>query len=286
MDTTSEQVNLLEIPEGQRDEARFEIESQSTGILSVANTEHSEPYLLGSGTLVSYKGHYGVLTAQHLTSSKAYKMSDNFSFAAKRGQHRFTIPRYETAVIVIGQSKELGEGPDLSFIEIFSEKLGVLRANKTFCDLQRYSQKFLNGELSQKGIWAFSGCPYEFSKGVLSTKEADPHFFRVKAFAHETYFTFLDEVSKEDQYDYLSLGVDYKEPCNPPRSFKGVSGGGVWKIPLTVTAEGSYILERPIFFGVAFRESDIIEGSKSIKAHGPRSIYEVAIAKLDSEFGQ
>jgi hypothetical protein len=87
--------------------------------------------------------------------------------------------------------------------------------------------------------------------------------------------TVLEET--RDGYDYLTTHAKTTLP-NVPASFKGVSGGGLWEIGLTMKkATGEISWEREHHFrGVAFWEEPKPPHEVALRCHGPRSIFEKA----------
>src|SRR5688572_22117333 len=78
-----------------------------------------------------------------------------------------------------------------------------------------------------------------------------------------------------DGFDFVKLRV----PCgerNFPRNCKGMSGGGMWLVPLSIDANGdpkSIRHEAPILAGISFYQSEIENGERVIAGHGYDSIY-------------
>lgn len=66
----------------------------------------------------------------------------------------------------------------------------------------------------------------------------------------------------------------YEEKSELPISFGGISGGGVWQVPLLKTKEGEIQAKEPIFSGVAFYQTAIVDKKRTIRCHGRRSVYE------------
>ena len=78
-------------------------------------------------------------------------------------------------------------------------------------------------------------------------------------------------------YTYIKVGIGYVPPAAPPKSFAGVSGGGLWVVPTVVNSEGELDLNgTPVLAGVAFRQFQRGGVVKSIRCHGPQDIYGIA----------
>jgi hypothetical protein len=78
-----------------------------------------------------------------------------------------------------------------------------------------------------------------------------------------------------------------KSDVMPPATFKGVSGSGLWRVPI-VRREGAW--ENDVDFGkfrlagVVFHESDPND-YQTIRAHGPVCLYKVFFPALQEQFG-
>jgi len=96
-----------------------------------------------------------------------------------------------------------------------------------------------------------------------------------------TEFTSKGVVGRAQHSDFLSsLDIVEFEPSESdddplPKSFEGLSGGGLWRFFVNYEA-GKPVLLRTHLIGVAFFETD----RRQIVCHGPRSIYEVLRPKL------
>jgi len=83
-------------------------------------------------------------------------------------------------------------------------------------------------------------------------------------------------MDQRDGYDYLDLSVNLNL-SGVPLSFVGVSGGGLWRIDLSMAKSGKIAWDSiPRFRGVEFGQSSVSEGHRMIRCHGPRSIFEGA----------
>lgn len=60
-----------------------------------------------------------------------------------------------------------------------------------------------------------------------------------------------------------------------PLSFGGVSGGGLWEIKLSMTSSKEISWDEKRYFrGVAFWQSEVSDGYRMIRCHGPKSSFE------------
>ena len=83
-------------------------------------------------------------------------------------------------------------------------------------------------------------------------------------------------------HDYFAFPVEYEQGSSMlPKSFRGMSGGGLWQVPLTRDPRGEITHEAPLLSGVVFYEEQT-QASFNIKCHGRQSVYRVAYEALRS----
>ena len=74
-------------------------------------------------------------------------------------------------------------------------------------------------------------------------------------------------------FDYLEFKARYGGLNEPPQSFGGFSGAGLWQAPLVRTPEGTLKAKELLLSGVAFYQFARTEERRVIKCHGRRSVY-------------
>ena len=237
--------------------------------------------VFGSGTLVTAKGVHGILTAHHVAIVPFLRGESEFSLCI-RGDviHRLDVKTSQFEHIVLGNSKKNRfehTGPDLSFLMITDPKLrSTLNGKKSFyslikrADIAPYPEDKL-----RKMPWTISGSPEEFSqelgmyRGERLTKFSDFHVPAV-----------FRSFKQKKGFDYLHLEVDSGiNEC--PKSYGGVSGGGVW-LTIMQQMENGEIDFPPMLQGVVFYESRSYnnETKRMLIGHGPDSIYNRLIQAL------
>jgi hypothetical protein len=81
-------------------------------------------------------------------------------------------------------------------------------------------------------------------------------------------------------FDYVDVGCDRLFCPTMPRSFGGVSGGGLWRYDVLRKkdeAPGQEKLGNFYLAGVVFREDAINTDKPTVRAHGAASIYDVCL---------
>ncbi|MEZ4644318.1 MAG: hypothetical protein R3E31_16560 [Chloroflexota bacterium] len=119
------------------------------------------------------------------------------------------------------------------------------------------------------GIWFIWGIPDEYTE-VL---ELDKGLRKVMSFTGGSMLVGPNREYTCGEYDYIEADIDYNGLNKPPDSFGGISGGGLWFIPIKRSGD---TLEPADFIlaGVAFYQSEIKNSKRFIKCHGILSVYE------------
>ena len=99
---------------------------------------------------------------------------------------------------------------------------------------------------------------------------------RVKEFNGKLLEVTVKNENVHEEFDYLEIEVN----CGAPQDFGGYSGGGLWQILITEGENGEPINKGRVLSGVAFCQSGINDGIRTIKCHGRKSIYQNAIEKF------
>ncbi len=66
---------------------------------------------------------------------------------------------------------------------------------------------------------------------------------------------------------------------NLPSDYGGVSGGAVWRFDIDLESKPPRVAQK-ILFGVAFHQSDLKDGKRTITCHGPRDVYARLLEKI------
>jgi hypothetical protein len=224
-----------------------------------------------SGIFVNTGRFDGILTAHHVAN--ALMRESDFGLCIADRPHTVILESAHCQHVPIGYppNKAYGEnGPDLSLIILRDETLlATLRSLKSFCYLDTKDLEYFAAP-PEGLIWCISGSPHEATKLVSYSPTTGP-LTRFQNFVGEA--TFHSKVTREG-FDYLKLRVPHGE-WNFPQNCKGMSGGGMWLVPLSTEGEDMNTLrhEPPILAGVSFHESDVEDNERVITGHGYDSIY-------------
>jgi hypothetical protein len=84
-----------------------------------------------------------------------------------------------------------------------------------------------------------------------------------------------DQIDRVGDFDYLDFPVGSESRIDAPIDWGGMSGGGIWQVPLKKGGAGP-LPGPPLLAGLMFFQYATTATRCGIKGHGPRSIYHVA----------
>jgi hypothetical protein len=231
--------------------------------------------LIGSGTLVCVDDVYAILSAHHVVELLDQPEVTHLGINIAAHPHSFFVPAKRLQHIIIGsctagENEELG--PDLSLIRLLDpDSIATIKSKKSFYRIDKPGRDRFWLELPIAHMpWYLVGAPAERSskQGEFGTPS---HILTAVHFHGEA--TFKSRVSRED-FDFVTLQLIAGEHSYPA-DYRGVSGGGVWVLPLTMDPDkGASTLsyDPPILAGVAFYQTELRSDERQIICHGPESI--------------
>jgi hypothetical protein len=226
----------------------------------------------GSGTLVSFRDSYYVLTAAHVWLGREGKedglsRADRILIPLKEDQPtRFSITRDEIVSFAPEISPSWNEwGPDLMMLRLPRERIGsFLAVGRSFYNLSKKKERNLDCVETK----FLMGAPSE--RGTFSAAEAYPEVQAMllnKITGH--YQTLGSSHAPREDFDYIDLGVDNTLPGVAKR-FCGVSGGGLWNVYIYRSIDGLDSFK--VLFGVAYWEEPFGDDLLMVRCHGPQAI--------------
>jgi hypothetical protein len=168
-------------------------------------------------------------------------------------------------------------GPDLAFIRIPTGPfLSAISARKSFLNIgvdktARYAHAMKN-----IGLIAFAGFPQLYHRALMP----QPGFESIDLLNGCGFLTGQEHYERRGQYDYVKVVASYLTGNNPPLTFKGVSGGGMWRVHLILDEPSRKLSHKMYFAGVVFYETALKRNRRRLRAHGPRSLYKVFFPRL------
>ena len=185
-------------------------------------------------------------------------------------EHRMEFKCKYLQSIKIGRGSDEFEGPDLSFIVFPENEAAKVKPYKQFFDLSVYQDNMLKNRPDPHiGIWFIWGIPDEYTELL----ESDKGLGEIMSLTGGSMLVGPNREYMNGEYDYIEPDIDYNGPEKPPDSLGGISGGGLWFIPIKRSGNTLEPAEF-ILSGVAFYQSEIKNSKRFIKCHGILSIYQ------------
>lgn len=228
----------------------------------------------GSGTLVSFRGGKFVLTAGHVwhgdgRSDSGLKNADAIQIPLKEGEPKrlLIVP-----ADIVAFGPEIPEawnqwGPDLIMLRLPPDRIGSFEAvGRSFYNLSRAAKTnpqctdtlFLVGAPAKRGNFE-GGKAIPEMQAMLLWKATGP-YMRTSA-PHPT----------RQDFDYIDVGINTNAPF-VARTFKGVSGGGLWRVCIHRSEAGDFDSTRTLI-GVAYWQEPYEETELlMVRCHGSRAI--------------
>lgn len=234
--------------------------------------------VLGSGTLVTADGRHFILTAAHVW--EAGRHWNNLYTILTRYPSISKIPRN---VIAPREVYRTGEwGPDLAILEIVYPYVSMIEAYKSFLNLERQRENFPKHPVpTGEALCAVVGMVAAFSNPQFDHERRTSTLNAVG----RTFFSLAQETHERENWDYVDVGAQMSL-ADVPKSFGGVSGGGLWIVNIKNT-DASLTWDRKRHFrGVAFWQTEIKEDRSTIRCHGPKSIYDCAWSAWEFPTGE
>ena len=257
--------------------------------LSQAVTCFAVPLMLdtefiGSGVLIEVDGQYGILTAEHVINApggRPLESADQLFTSVARFANRVGVPaKYLSVYKTTRMSDEFG--PDLAFILLpeNSPIVSEAKARKSFYNLARDPENRMARALDSEGFVAFVGFVAQEQKEL----PAELGFSAVTGLYGYAFLTGVENQIEKGLHDYFEVASDRTLCPKVPKSFGGVSGGGLWKFfvsrQTTEDKPGSERLNGYVLAGITFYQIEPSSDRPLVRAHGPRSIYQTFLSDL------
>lgn len=246
--------------------------------------------LAGSGTLIKCGSIYAILTAHHVVHNPL-DSARKFDFKASSSQalilaiedfaHRLEIHMRYLNCVDVGVPVDGYSGPDLAVIVIPDScpQLHEIQARKRFFDISTHRAARLTESLSDDGCWFVVGNPLALEE-KRSGSHGFSHVVNSRGFAA---YTYVKKREATNVFDFLHLGVERSKLEGFTEDFRGMSGGGVWRIPLVMRrfdAGFTIQLGDEVLAGVAFYQTAMRDDGCEIRCHAGKSIYNKVYEKL------
>lgn len=241
--------------------------------------------LQGSGTFIRVGDLFGILTAFHVAEELKKGFAIGLNIYSDENGQSYNILRENIVIFDIANHVENKYGPDISFLRLPNESIGILKANKSFYDLSLHHINY------QTFIENINNHKHYASWGVLgelnSNEPPERGFENVIGLHQYCMLSTLKEYLTRGDHDYLELDIDYTFVSPKfPKTLRGVSGGGIWMIDFNTDNENNEInLSNYFYCGISFFETKITEDNhRSIRGHSWKSIYSIAYHAIVNNF--
>lgn len=250
---------MTEVPPHLLDAMRERVWIYTASVFAVAG---KKPTYVGTATCVSVSGHASLLTAAHVWSALRGER-----FALSLESERLLVPIHKSIVdATVFDSKDSSEwGPDLALLrlpELVARDIGQVKA---FYNLDRRRPHSDDRAQYDKGVWAVIGAPAEQS--TFGEKEG---VLKISLFA-----SVIAKAQERDAFDYADLGFYHEDRPDLPASYGGISGSGLWHLPIQTSDSGTVSWnDEARLEGVAFYQKPTGNEEGVIRCHGRKSLYE------------
>ena len=276
---------LADLPDALIDDATRRIGNFLVGFVRLTtDAQGQDGNLAGSGTLIRIRETYGILTAQHVLDSlpTAGPIGLVLPKSADAPLHpaKPLVLAESTRRIGFGRGLDESEGPDLAVLVLAPSDVDWLRPRKSFLDLLHWHGAILSDQRDVAyQLYALSGFPDELTSRI----GPEGGYYDVRKFHGLSFFSYIDSETVAGDFDYVSIVVGYTGgPNDPPRSFEGFSGGGLWHVELLGNTLEQTRIGNCLLSGVAFYQGELVSNQRLIKCHWRRSIYEQLVQKVIS----
>jgi hypothetical protein len=268
-DRVDEFMKLGDLPPSLIDSIRESLQFYTVAFIRT-DVPVDETGLLGSGTLIRANGKYAILTADHVVQN--LPKTDRLGLLLEKTPEPHTIDSRGTARVQIARASNSVTGPDLGAI-VLAEPIGSsIAAKRSFYNLDTRRERMLTDRPDiRDGVWIAQGFLEERSH-VL---RADDGRGVTKRFYNFSGVGGPEPIDSDGRFDYFDFPVVDEEAKHDPASWGGMSGGGLWQIPLRRDG-GRVVPQSPLLSGVAFFQHPTNERTCGIRCHGPASVYQMA----------
>jgi hypothetical protein len=218
--------------------------------------------LAGTGTLFAYRNSKYILTAAHVWREKLKSAARVGIGIQSDIDNRFSI---EANAIVpcfpVHPVPWDRWGPDIAFLRIPKEHVGSINARRRFYDPE-VDDKVAPPNVDRVEVAVLMGTPQALA--TLTQMHADVQ-------VNGRFVVDKIPYSERGEQDYLDIEIDTSPP-DTPKTWRGVSGGGLWVVHVYCQCETGKIEWTLGLQGVAFWEDCTGEDRVVIRCHGPKSI--------------
>ncbi len=222
---------------------------------------------ISSGIFVSFDEIYGIATVDHV--AKQLSRDYFLCLTLDKALECPTIDVDHIQIVEIADRVSDKYGQDLSFVRMHFPDIETIRAFKSYHSLGPDRERMLdNSPSDSKCLWCVSGVPFEWT--IVEDHESGMgHVLSVKFMCWAGGAT----METRGDFDYFRLDVEHGADSALLGRFNGISGGGLWQVPIAKSESGNVIATECFFAGVAFYQQVTDDAVDFIRCHGRHSVY-------------
>lgn len=262
-------ITLNDVPDTSLEELRRRISGFSSPLIKLFFDPPGVPTagVVGAGTFIQVENIYGLLTAYHVARELLHAQA--LGLPLLEAEDNFSIKRDDFEIIDIATPASGEIGPDIAFLRLPVEVSSRISRCKNFFSLSDNRDELLNHPPPiDDRIWGICGSPEENVRVENSTTGFD-YVIGAQLFCGFGGVEIEDTVGG---YDYFRMLAKYQNGIGVPMSIKGMSGGGLWQILVTLHNDKQVSAKRYLLSGLMFWRSGAI-GKPYAKSHGRFSLY-------------
>jgi hypothetical protein len=128
-------------------------------------------------------------------------------------------------------------------------------------------------------MWFLCGAPGE----VTSIEKLNSGFRESIVFQLVCGLSAIEKEYRQNDHDYLEALVEYRDGASVPKTFGGMSGGGLWQIIFAQLPDSRLDVKHVHFAGIIFYESPLEMKKRLIRCYGRYSVYKHTIDAIQSK---
>jgi hypothetical protein len=278
--TKVEELQHDEIPDPLKEEIVHRLSDFTVAFLRLDvedRTHGGDAALLGSGILVAIGSTFGILTAHHVIQELPRTGRLGLFLAPTSEPHSVDV---NGLTYLIARGTEDHVGPDLGAVILAPSIAGTIAAKKSFYNLELRRERLLTDPPDpREGLWFCQGFPAE-----NTSVQPDP----ILGYGFVKYFYSLGAIGRPQsveqigEHDYLTIPVSPSASPPIPNRFGGMSGCGIWQVPLVREKSGAIRYQTFLLSGVAFYQGFTNATVSSLRCHGRASLYGMAYDAIAS----
>ena len=247
------EIKVSELPEYLQQGILREVDDYSISLLGVQwKGERGRADLLGSGTLVRIDDQPLILTAGHVLKSKSWDLTSptemtHLGLVIAGYVHSYKIPLEHLSMFGEYNLEDSCKGPDVGFVLLPETAIGDIAARKSFLNLTGgFTRRSASKMVNNMDCWVIVGSPAEDAREITSTDD-DTQEWDLEAMVG---FGGIEGNPDKENQDLIDASVIFDEGYQGPSDFRGVSGGGLWRVRLNRLEDGTIQHSRALFAGV------------------------------------